>query len=327
MLSSPIQTKSLEDFSILWEEGFSIHAGDLLALAKLRNPAADLAVVKSADAGIVWKYDNGEIDENKNTAMSEKFVVLMRRAKGQTSIDRLSHSNDILTTMLHATWPADFEVNPTEIMECVGRNREAISKIEEERRHDCLRENRARVLWSMLGCIPVDENDRIQKSFLTFAPGTHQRKIWAWLVREYKVSLNWLLYGFDSEHQLRFLNYLESLKYRTNRILREFRDYLRKNAAHDGSDKSQLSFAQRLLEIEAGFEMPEPIPYAVAEALRQAKNVCGADRVVFWDRKKYVLMEGANGNIVSNPVLDEVMEKACASAMEINKGKPCCYVL
>jgi hypothetical protein len=50
-------------------------------------------------------------------------------------------------------------------------------------------------VWTLLGDIPVDEDECIECWFWRFAPGTHREEIWKWVEEDLGVRLPWLMYN------------------------------------------------------------------------------------------------------------------------------------
>lgn len=47
----------------------------------------------------------------------------------------------------------------------------------------------AEELWSKLGDIPTDSDDKIEENFFHFDVGTHREEIWHWFEDTYDISI------------------------------------------------------------------------------------------------------------------------------------------
>ena len=51
----------------------------------------------------------------------------------------------------------------------------------------------AQELWAQLGDVPIDDDERIDESFLHFPKGTHREDIWHWFEDTFEVSVAYLM--------------------------------------------------------------------------------------------------------------------------------------
>lgn len=82
--------------------------------------------------------------------------------------------------------------------ECTAAIIEKYSVYPVEKRHT---DEQLETLWGILGEIPVNDNDELERSFIDFPAGTPKEEVWKWFDDRHSKGVYVLMYGEEKEDE------------------------------------------------------------------------------------------------------------------------------